>query len=124
MALGFLVDTSVLQRLSRSEVREAAEPLAVSGRLGRPRIGDLEASYSAPNAVEWDRIVGALDAFALHLRRRYSVPLSCAAGVLCADTPTRSTRTHTEPLVAARSQHEQAPPGRWAAPSAFYVQTR
>lgn len=75
----YLVDTSVLKRLSRVEVRAVIEPLAVSGQLGRPRICDLEVGYSARNADEWDPLVGALDAFdavettAAHLRRALQV---------------------------------------------------
>ncbi|MCA1675432.1 MAG: PIN domain nuclease [Actinobacteria bacterium] len=79
MALRYLVDTSVLKRLGRAEVRAVIEPLAVSGQLGRPRICDLEVGYSARNADEWDQLVGALDAFdavettAAHLRRALQV---------------------------------------------------
>ncbi len=79
MALKYLVDTSVLKRLGRAEVRAVIEPLAVSGQLGRPRICDLEVGYSARNADEWDQLVGALDAFdavettAAHLRRALQV---------------------------------------------------
>ena len=63
MALSFIIDTSALKRLSRAEVRAVVEPLAVSGRLGRPTICDLEVGYSARNGDEWDLLVGALDAF-------------------------------------------------------------
>ena len=63
MALSFVVDTSVLKRLGHSEVRRVIEPLAARGELGRPTICDLEVGYSARNALEWDRLVGALDAF-------------------------------------------------------------
>lgn len=79
MALRYLVDTSVLKRLGRVEVRKVVEPLAVSGQLGRARICDLEIGFSARNADEWDQFVGALDAFdaveitALHLRRALQV---------------------------------------------------
>lgn len=79
MALKYLVDTSVLKRLGRVEVRAIIEPLAVSGQLGRPRICDLEVGYSARNVDEWDQLVGALDAFdavettAAHLRRALQV---------------------------------------------------
>lgn len=79
MALKYLVDTSVLKRLGRAEVRAIIEPLAVSGQLGRPRICDLEVGYSARNVDEWDQLVGALDAFdavettAAHLRRALQV---------------------------------------------------
>ena len=79
MALSFLVDTSVLKRLGVPGVREVVEPLATSGGLGRPRICDLEVGYSARNAAEWDRLLGALDAFqsvettAAHVRRALQV---------------------------------------------------
>lgn len=79
MALSLLVDTSVLKRLGRVEVRAVVEPLAATGRLGRPSIGDLEVGYSARNAAEWDRLVGALEAFApvettaAHVRRALRV---------------------------------------------------
>jgi predicted nucleic acid-binding protein len=63
MALTFLIDTSVVKRLGRAEVRQVVEPLAAAGRLGRPAICDLEVGYSARNGGEWDRLVGALDAF-------------------------------------------------------------
>jgi len=79
VALRFLVDTSVLKRLGRFEVRRRVEPLAATGQLGRPNICDLEVGYSARSVEEWDRLVGALDAFdavdttASHLRRAIQV---------------------------------------------------
>ena len=75
----FLIDTSVIKRLGRTPVREAVEPLAAAGRLGRAAISDLEVGYSARNAEEWDRLMGALDAFgtiettAGHVRRALQV---------------------------------------------------
>jgi len=57
----YLVDTSVLKRLSAPAVRAVIEPLADSGRLARAEISDLEVGYSARNAREWDRLIGALD---------------------------------------------------------------
>ena len=60
-----LVDTSVLKRLSVAEVRSVVEPLADAGRLARAGITDLEVGYSARNAREWDRLVGALDVLEL-----------------------------------------------------------
>lgn len=65
MALTHLVDTSVLKRLSVPAVRAVVEPLADAGRLARAGISDLEVGYSARNAREWDRFVGALDIFTL-----------------------------------------------------------
>ncbi len=79
MALRFLVDTSVVKRLSSPEVRQVIEPLAAAGDVGRPRICDLEVGYSARNDDEWDQLVGALDAFepvettAGHVRRGLQV---------------------------------------------------
>lgn len=79
MALTYLVDTSVLTRLRHAEVREVVEPLASAGRLGRPRICDLEIGYSARSADEWDQLTGALSAFesvdtnAHHVRRALQV---------------------------------------------------
>lgn len=79
MALTFLVDTSVLKRLGRPEVRRVIEPLTVSGQLARAAVSDLEVGYSARNAEEWDRLVGALEVFdrvettATHVRRALQV---------------------------------------------------
>lgn len=79
MALTALIDTSVLKRLGRAEVREVIEPLAAAGRLGRPSICDLEVGFSARTSDEWDRLVSALDAFdavdttAVHVRRALQV---------------------------------------------------
>ena len=79
MALSFLLDTSVLKRLGHLDVRMVVEPLARTGQLGRPSICDLEVGYSARNAKEWDRLIGALNAFdrietsAAHLRRALQV---------------------------------------------------
>ena len=60
-----LLDTSVLKRLSVPAVRAVVEPLADTGRLARADISDLEVGYSARNAREWDRLVGALGVLAL-----------------------------------------------------------
>lgn len=79
MALRFLLDTSVIKRLGRAEVRQVVEPLAIAGELARASICDLEVGYSARNAEEWDQLVGALDAFELvdstaaHQRRALQV---------------------------------------------------
>jgi predicted nucleic acid-binding protein len=79
VALRFLLDTSVVKRLGRSEVRQVVEPLAIAGELARASICDLEVGYSARNAEEWDQLVGALDAFQLvdstaaHQRRALQV---------------------------------------------------
>lgn len=79
MALTHLLDTSVVKRLGRPQVREVVEPLAAAGQLGRPGICDLEVGYSARSAEEWDHLVEALDAFAPvattadHVRRALQV---------------------------------------------------
>lgn len=79
MALTHLVDTSVLKRLGRPEVRAVVEPLAEAGRVARPRICDLEVGYSARNVREWDQLIEDLDAFqaidttATHLHRALQV---------------------------------------------------
>jgi len=79
VALTFLLDTSVITRLAQSEVRQIVEPLAAAGELARASISDLEVGYSARNAAEWDRLMGALDAFELvdstaaHQRRALQV---------------------------------------------------
>jgi predicted nucleic acid-binding protein len=85
VALRYLVDTSVIKRLGRPEVRSVIEPLAEAGALGRATICDLEVGYSARNAAEWDRLIGALDAFdlvetsAAHIRRSLQVQRLLAA---------------------------------------------
>jgi predicted nucleic acid-binding protein len=85
VALRYLVDTSVIKRLGRTEVRSVIEPLADAGALGRPSICDLEVGYSARNAEEWDRLMGALDAFdwvetsSAHIRRSLQVQRLLAA---------------------------------------------
>jgi predicted nucleic acid-binding protein len=79
VALSHLVDTSVLKRLGRPEVRAVIEPLAQAGRLGRPRICDLEVAYSTRNVREWDQLLEDLDAFeavdttATHVHRALQV---------------------------------------------------
>jgi predicted nucleic acid-binding protein len=79
MAVTFIVDTSVLKRLHRPEIRRVIEPLALEGALGRASICDLEVGYSARNVDEWDRLIGALDAFSMvetsaeHVRRALQV---------------------------------------------------
>ncbi|MGH9127705.1 MAG: PIN domain-containing protein [Acidimicrobiales bacterium] len=55
------------------------EPLAAAEEIGRASICDLEVGYSARNADEWDRLVGALDTFgraetsSTHVRRALQV---------------------------------------------------
>jgi predicted nucleic acid-binding protein len=63
MALTWLIDTSVLTRLPKSEVRAAVTPLVEQGRVGRCVMSDLETGFSARNANEWDALQRALGAF-------------------------------------------------------------
>jgi predicted nucleic acid-binding protein len=85
MALTHLVDTSVLTRLARPEVRSVLEPRAERGELARAEISDLEVGYSARSASEWDRLAGALGVFELiattseHVRRAKQVQRLLAA---------------------------------------------
>jgi len=65
VAVTHVVDTSVIKRLAVPSVRAVIEPLAEAGRLARAGIVDLEVGYSARNAREWDRLVGALDVLTL-----------------------------------------------------------
>lgn len=79
MALTHLVDTSVLTRLDRPDVRDAIQPKAERGELARAGISDLEVGYSARSAPEWDRLADALQLFDLvettseHVRRARQV---------------------------------------------------
>ncbi len=61
MALGYLVDTSVLTRLGHPSVRAALEPLAALGEAGRTTISDLEVGFSARDGEEWTRLQAALE---------------------------------------------------------------
>ena len=85
MALTHLVDTSVLTRLARPEVRTAIEPRVARGELARAGISDLEVGYSARSASECDRIAAALEVFDLvettteHVRRARQVQRLLAA---------------------------------------------
>jgi predicted nucleic acid-binding protein len=65
MALTHLLDTSVLTRLGKPEIRAAIEPRAHLAQLARAGISDLEIGYSASNDSEWDRLAGALEVFEL-----------------------------------------------------------
>jgi predicted nucleic acid-binding protein len=85
MALTHLVDTSVLTRLARAEVRTAIQPRVERRELGRAGISDLEIGYSARSKSEWDRLAGALELFDLvattsdHVRRAKQVQRLLAA---------------------------------------------
>jgi predicted nucleic acid-binding protein len=85
VALTHLVDSSVLTRLGQPPIRAAIEPKAARGQLARAGISDLEIGYSARSAVEWDRLMQALQVFQLvettseHLRRARQVQRLLAA---------------------------------------------
>jgi len=86
VALTYLVDTSVLKRLGRPEVRDVIGPLAATGQLGRPTNCDLEVGYSARNSEERARLIHALGAFdevpttAEHVTRALQVQRLLAQG--------------------------------------------
>ena len=85
MALSHLLDTSVLTRLRRSEVRGAIESRTQRGELARAGICDLELGFSARSVAEWDETVEDLEAFELvettaeHVRRARQVQRLLAA---------------------------------------------
>lgn len=85
MALTHLVDTSVLTRLARTEVRKAIQSRVERRELARAGISDLEIGYSARSAPEWDRLAAALELFDLiettsdHIRRARQVQRLLAA---------------------------------------------
>lgn len=58
----FLLDTSVLTRLSATSILQRIEQLDSEG-LARTTMTDLEIGYSARNGDEWDRLIVALGAF-------------------------------------------------------------
>lgn len=80
-----LVDTSVLTRVRRPEVRAIIEPLTVTGQVARAAISDLEIGYSGRNGEEWDRLHAALQVFALvetsraHVERSRQIQRQLAA---------------------------------------------
>ena len=58
----FLLDTSVLTRLSVPPILRRIEELDRNG-LARAAMTDFEVGFSARNGDEWDRLSNALDAF-------------------------------------------------------------
>ena len=88
MALTHLVDTSVLTRLDRSNVRAALEPLTVGGRVARAGIPDLEIGFSARNLREWTRLTRALAAFSL-------IALNLRLGVVATGLPVNSRNSRS-----------------------------
>jgi predicted nucleic acid-binding protein len=85
MALSHVLDTSVLTRLRRPEVRDAIESRMRGGELARAGISDLELGFSARTAAEWDEIAEDLAVFELvettaeHVRRARQVQRLLAA---------------------------------------------
>ncbi len=106
MALKYLVDTSVIKRLSNPAVRDVVQPLAETGGIARASISDLEVGYSARNRDEWDRLLGALAVFPVvettadHIERAKQVQRLLAA---------RSQRGRKIPdlLIAAAAEAER-----------------
>lgn len=105
MALTHLLDTSALTRLRRPSVREAIEPLAEIGALGRAGISDLEVGFSARSGTEWDELIESLGVFELvetdaeHMRRARQVQRMLAA---------RSQRGRKLPDLLVAAAAEQA----------------
>jgi len=79
VALTHLLDTSIVSRLGRPEVRDIIDPLTHAGRIGRAGITDLEVGYGSRNAQEWDQDMADLSVFELiettsdHVRRARQV---------------------------------------------------
>ena len=65
MAVRYMLDTSVVKRVSSEHVRAVVRTLALAGEIGRTSIVDLEVGYSARNGDEWSALVGALGSFPL-----------------------------------------------------------
>lgn len=65
MALGHLLDTSVLTRLREPTVRVAVESLLETGTVQVSRLSCLELGFSARSADEWREIQRALGLFAV-----------------------------------------------------------
>lgn len=105
MALTHLIDTSVVSRLGRDEVRAVIEPLAQAGRIGRAGITDLEVGYGSRNAREWDQDMADLSVFELvettadHVQRARQVQRLLAA---------RSQRGRKVPDLLIAAAAEQA----------------
>lgn len=105
MALTHLLDTSVVSRLDSPAVREVIEPLALTGRIGRAGITDLEVGYGSRNAREWDQDMSDLSVFELvettadHVRRARQVQRMLAS---------RSQRGRKVPHLLIAAAAEQA----------------
>mgnify|MGYP003339273584 FL=1 len=65
MAVRYMLDTSVVKRVSSDHVRAVVRTLALAGDIVRTSIVDLEVGYSARNGDEWSALVGVLGSFPL-----------------------------------------------------------
>ncbi|MFM1790553.1 MAG: hypothetical protein RLZZ526_880 [Actinomycetota bacterium] len=65
MAVKYMLDTSVVKRVSSDGVRAVVRTLALAGEIGRTSIIDLEVGYSARNGDEWSELTGVLGSFPL-----------------------------------------------------------
>ena len=65
MAVRYMLDTSVVKRVSSDHVRAVVRTLALVGDIARTSIVDLEVGYSARNGDEWSALVGVLGSFPL-----------------------------------------------------------
>ena len=65
MAVRYMLDTSVVKRVSSDHVRAVVRTLALAGDIARTSIVDLEVGYSARNGDEWSALVGVLGSFPL-----------------------------------------------------------
>ena len=65
MAVKYMLDTSVVKRVSSDHVRAVVRTLALAGDIVRTSIVDLEVGYSARNGDEWSALVGVLGSFPL-----------------------------------------------------------
>jgi predicted nucleic acid-binding protein len=105
VALTHLLDTSIVSRLGRPEVRAIIDPLTHAGRIGRAGITDLEVGYGSRNTQEWDQDMADLSVFELiettsdHLRRARQVQRMLAW---------RSQRGRTVPYLLIAAAAEQA----------------
>lgn len=63
MAVRFVLDTSVLTRMSQEPVRAVVRAMWLAGGVGCTTVSALEYTFSARNAKEWDGARGALSVF-------------------------------------------------------------
>jgi predicted nucleic acid-binding protein len=105
VALTHLIDTSVIKRLHDDTIRSAFETLASANQLGRPRICDLEVVYSARNAPEWDRLLQALEVFAVIETTEDHVHRALQVQRLLAERSQRGRKVPDLLVAAAAEQH-------------------